>query len=137
MFHSAHNADVDRFVRWREFYENIDFQLVPGNHDIIHTSFYEHAKIKLMDKEYEEEGVLFLHESKPDESRLHISGHVHPAVVLRGQGKQSLRLNCFYQTSNQFLLPAFTSWGGHFTIKPKRGDKVFVCAETELHLFDN
>jgi metallophosphoesterase superfamily enzyme len=61
-----------------------------------------------------------------------LAGHIHPGVALRGKGRQTLRLPCFYFGRNQALLPAFGVFTGLACIKPVRDDKIFVIIEDKI-----
>ncbi len=51
---------------------------------------------------------------------------------MRGKASQSLRLPCFYFGENGGIMPAFGEFTGTYTIKPKKGEKVFVIADDEV-----
>ena len=80
-------------------------------------------------------GICFTHDKngcKPDattEIRYTISGHVHPGVVVRGLGKQSLSFPCFYFGEDYAVLPAFSRFTGTYNVRPQPGDNVFAIAD--------
>lgn len=129
MFHSAENSEVQYFKLWRQQFANITFELVEGNHDIMATSVYEqlqivvHASLTIQD-------IHFIHE--PCEAangyRYTFSGHLHPAYVMQGAGKQRLRLPCFYFGEHCGILPAFGHFTGHVSVDTSETDIVFVIA---------
>ena len=113
-----------RLQALRERWPTLQVHLVWGNHD-------RHAQEALRevldplgwpscpDSGWQDGPVLGLHEGheaepRPD-TRLTLLGHLHPAVRLRGAGRQQLRLACFAAgplgLGTQVLLPAY----GHFT----------------------
>jgi metallophosphoesterase superfamily enzyme len=53
-------------------------------------------------------------------------------VKLRGGGRQSLRLPCFYFGKNGAVMPAFGNLTGFHVIRPKKGDRVFVITENKV-----
>ncbi|HNU41619.1 MAG TPA: phosphoesterase, partial [Cyclobacteriaceae bacterium] len=61
-----------------------------------------------------------------------LSGHIHPAVRLKGTGRQSVMLPCFYFGKQQGILPAFGSFTGMARIVPKKEDRIFVIAENKV-----
>ncbi|HXI01035.1 MAG TPA: ligase-associated DNA damage response endonuclease PdeM [Sphingobacteriaceae bacterium] len=129
LFHSELNNDWDWFVMWRELFKEIPMLLVKGNHDILHASFYKKLNFNLVDV-YEEGPFLFTHEPlKPDKlvntNQYIISGHIHPGVTLKGKGRQSVSLPCFYFGDRQAILPAFGKFTGKFCITHSADDKVF------------
>jgi metallophosphoesterase superfamily enzyme len=60
------------------------------------------------------------------------SGHVHPAVQVKGKGKQTLRFPCFYFGRQQAILPAFSRFTGTYLIEPGKEEKAFAIVEREL-----
>lgn len=62
------------------------------------------------------------------------SGHVHPAVSLRGKGKQALRFPCFYFTDNYCILPAFSRFTGSYTVEPGKNDHAYALVEKDIIL---
>ncbi len=135
LFHSEANKELDWFVRWRNDFPNTEFHLVMGNHDILKKGWYLENGLEVS-REFQVGGLRFLHDpilstvdSQPpteNESLPTISGHLHPGITLSGGGRQTLRFPCFYFTQNQCILPAFSLFTGLCTIKPKRGETVFV-----------
>jgi uncharacterized protein len=67
-----------------------------------------------------------------DPGHYNLAGHIHPGVSLRGKGRQSLTLPCFYFGRHQALLPAFGVFTGLARIKPVKEDKVFVIVEDKI-----
>ena len=58
-----------------------------------------------------------------------IGGHIHPGVVLNGQGRQRLRLPCFAFGPRVGLLPAFGTNTGTFIIQPATTHRVFAVTD--------
>ena len=72
-------------------------------------------------------GIRLLHH--PDNSdHPSIGGHVHPMVRLRGQGRESFRLPCYWQRKRCLILPAFGGFTGGYDIEPADDEKVWVVA---------
>lgn len=139
LVHSSYNEEWDEFVAMRKEFSSCTWQLVQGNHDVLPASMLEDASIHVC-SELEEEGLLFVHEPLPPEelkrlasSALHrVCGHVHPAVRLKGQGRQYLRLPCFWVTEQQTILPAFGNFTGGQLIKSAPSDRVIAVADKQL-----
>lgn len=147
LFHSWLNQEWNQFVEWleeeRRRLPGLSVHLITGNHDILPTSALDAADIthspNLRRKEW---GILFSHAPEDREKMwtapdaLHVCGHWHPGVKLRGGGRQFLRLPCFYLSEQpeykQFVLPAFGSFTGLHAIKPQKSDRVFVIADEEV-----
>jgi uncharacterized protein len=72
-----------------------------------------------------------------NEGDYNLSGHLHPGVQLRGTGKQSITLPCFYFGKQMGLLPAFGSFTGLARINPKKEERIFVIAENKIIAYSN
>jgi uncharacterized protein len=129
LFHSKANKEWFRFEEWRESYSSLDCHLISGNHDILHSSFYESAHLKTHSA-FEESGFRFLHHppKNPAGDSFIFCGHIHPGVKLTGRGRQNIQLPCFYQKSNQMILPAFGEFTGLHLLDQKKAEKVYAIA---------
>jgi uncharacterized protein len=133
LFHSHYNQEWEVFGEVIRHFSAITFELVLGNHDIMSERQYENKGIRVYD-ELAIGPFLFTHHPLdiiPDEL-YNMAGHVHPAVNLRGKGRQSLSLPCFYFGQRQGLLPAFGNFTGMALIAPKKEDKVYVVADNKV-----
>jgi DNA ligase-associated metallophosphoesterase len=130
LFHSVYNDGWETFGQIRNAFVHCSFELVIGNHDILSNRQYERHKISLHKESLQLNNLLLTHEPLEEipESAFNVAGHVHPGAHLRGTGKQSVILPCFYIRSNQCILPAFGAFTGLATVQPKLGDKIFVVA---------
>lgn len=131
LFHSDYNKEWNNFKAFRNKNEAIDFLLVQGNHDSLHPSFYAQLPMELVPK-FQSEGVVLIHETNEKIKEFQITAHVHPAFVLSGKAKQSLRLACFYKKENELIIPAFGKFTGMHTIKKRAKEQVFAIAENQL-----
>jgi metallophosphoesterase superfamily enzyme len=80
----------------------------------------------------ERRGIEMIHEPDENSTKPSISGHIHPAVLLEGKGKQRERLACLFVGENQILLPAFGSFTGTKVIETNPSDKVYVFAGSKV-----
>ncbi|MFD0931711.1 ligase-associated DNA damage response endonuclease PdeM [Psychroflexus salinarum] len=127
LFHSTQNNDWDRFTAWVNL-QDVKMTLIVGNHDIIPPYRFEDLGLKVVSELVN--GDLFLtHHPEKREGFFNICGHLHPGYRLRGEGRQQLKLSCFYKKSHQLVLPAFGAFTGHFLIEPKEDEDVFVVSE--------
>ena len=139
LFHSHANKELNLFTRWRNDFADIDFVLVKGNHDILPKAWYQQNNITVVDC-LELNGLLLMHDkecepaSPLDKDRVLgiISGHVHPAVVVRSGPRQEVRLPCFYFNGKQCILPAYSHFTGTFALKPQKQDTVFAITQKEI-----
>lgn len=134
LFHSYRNGEVERMGELRNKWKAVKMELVLGNHDIMPLSVYDEIGINVQPEELIEGPFQFTHdpdvECKPD--HFQVSGHLHPGVKLRGKGRQSEVIACFWFGQEQGLLPAFGQLTGKYVIRPKMGDKVFGIAGNEI-----
>jgi DNA ligase-associated metallophosphoesterase len=133
LFHSHYNPEWEVFGEVIRHYSDISFELVLGNHDIMSERQYERKNIKV----YEEltiDKFLFTHHPLDNipENLYNMSGHIHPGVHLRGKGRQSVTLPCFYFGERQAFLPAFGKFTGLAMIAPKKDDRIYVVADNKI-----
>ncbi|MCW5910673.1 MAG: ligase-associated DNA damage response endonuclease PdeM [Cyclobacteriaceae bacterium] len=134
LFHSHYNEEWEVLGQVRRHFVSCSFELVLGNHDILSALQYERNNLQVHVGEYRLGNFLLTHEPLEDipEGMYNLSGHIHPAVQLRGTGRQSVTLPCFYFGKQQGILPAFGSFTGTARIKPKKDDRIFVIAENKV-----
>src|SRR6056297_1790635 len=134
LFHSSANREWFQFEEWRKTFPELSILLVTGNHDQLHSSFYQSADIEVIDR-LELENFLFVHDAsdlqKSSDTTI-ISGHIHPGVKLKGKGKQKLRLPCYSISDHQIVLPAFGEFTGLHIIQPDENRKIFLIVENSV-----
>jgi len=132
LFHTTLNQEWHLFESWVTQHQ-IPIDLIAGNHDIISPLKYEALHIPV-----HEELILgnFLCTHYPEEREgfFNFSGHIHPAIRIKGKGKQSLRLPCFFQRPQQLVLPAFGTFTGTHTMELKPQDNAYVITKNEVIL---
>ncbi|MBO6792608.1 MAG: ligase-associated DNA damage response endonuclease PdeM [Balneolaceae bacterium] len=134
LFHSEKNAEWNSFKEWRQQHKNISFKLVMGNHEIYPTTDYELLGIECY-SHYQKSDILFVHDENDIESTSEvfcISGHIHPAIRLKGKGRQSLRFPCFYKQNTSMFMPAFGNLTGTHTVNPRKGDLIIATIDNHL-----
>ncbi|MBL0307199.1 MAG: ligase-associated DNA damage response endonuclease PdeM [Chitinophagaceae bacterium] len=134
--HSTANKELDLFLKWRKDFSLLHIDLVKGNHDILADSWYEEAAIKVSTWKMKTGPFIFLHDLKAEkdltaeEKGLYrFTGHLHPAINLKGKGKQSLKFPCFYFTKEYCILPAFSRFTAGFKVNPEKNETVFAIVE--------
>ena len=127
--HSKLNKAWDQFVDFRKAYPTIEMILIKGNHDILSEQSFNNAEIKVVES-LTVGPFLFTHD-RQETDLYNIHGHIHPAIRLRGKGRQSLRVPCYFFGKDYGILPSFGDFTGSFTLKPVDGDAVFVPGEEE------
>ncbi|MFK7932224.1 MAG: ligase-associated DNA damage response endonuclease PdeM, partial [Saprospiraceae bacterium] len=134
LFHSTVNHVWQRFVEFMRAYQDVQFDLVQGNHDILPPELYAEAQLRVYTEPLVIESFVFSHyplEEVPA-GLYNFYGHIHPGVKLQGYGKQSLRLPCFHFGATQAVLPAFGAFTGLAMMSVVKGDRVFVIAEGQV-----
>lgn len=129
MFHSYDNKEHELFAKWRKDFQQLQIQLVMGNHDILHADWYANAAIEIKENKLDIDSFSFVHDitdATITENNFCFSGHIHPGISIHGISKQSLHFPCFYFTKTYAVLPAFGKFTGTYTVKPKRGENVFA-----------
>lgn len=141
LFHSRENKELALFLKWREDFPDLGIQLIQGNHDILHDTWYEKAGIDVSRETLSVGPFSFVHDiadvavgvndvpegpGQPAKGGYYFSGHIHPGIRIRGMGKQSLQFPCFYFGSEYAVLPAFGRWTGTVSIAPAPEDNVFA-----------
>jgi DNA ligase-associated metallophosphoesterase len=118
LFHATKNSDWEILRHFCLMAPDIQKILVRGNHDYFSEAAYQQIGLEVVDQLALGAAVL-LHESLGTHE-FEVAGHVHPGIVLRGPGKQSLRLPCFAMAPRTLLLPAFGKFTGLAVQKPTK-----------------
>ncbi|MEP2671644.1 MAG: ligase-associated DNA damage response endonuclease PdeM [Cyclobacteriaceae bacterium] len=138
LFHSFYNEEWEALGQVVKHFAQIQFQLVRGNHDVMSELQYERCQLEVFEQ-LELGPFLLTHEPLEviPENQYNIAGHIHPGVKLRGKGRQSIILPCFYFGKEQAILPAFGAFTGFVKVKVFKGDHVFVIAEQRIIKIDD
>jgi DNA ligase-associated metallophosphoesterase len=136
LFHSDINQEWQKFTTWRKKYRELEVSLVMGNHDILNRQNYHSGVINIFQK-LRLNPFLLVHDAtsfeKCDESTSYmLSGHIHPAVQLKGRARQAMKLPCFYFGNHYGILPAFGGFTGTHVIDPEEEDDVFMIADSNI-----
>lgn len=142
LFHSVANKELDLFQRWRNDLPNLAIHLVKGNHDILKDKWYAEAGITVIRDRTLINGFCFTHDKDScadtatapakEEILYTISGHIHPGIRVKGFGKQTLCLPCFYFGKDFAILPAFSRFTGTALIEAKADDNVFAIVNDKV-----
>ncbi len=138
LFHSKYNDQWENFIDMTERYDDVDWILVKGNHDILRERHYDRSNLSICDYALKVPPFLLTHE--PDEvfeDLYTLCGHIHPGIRLKGMAKQSLRLPCFFFGQQVGILPAFGVFTGLHVLHPNKDDRVMVIAEDQIVEIEN
>lgn len=133
LFHAENNSDMETFRQWLKQFQDLKMTLIKGNHDRLSNKLMTTFNSKV-ETELTVEPFTFVHEHlKIHSNKFTISGHIHPGVMIKGKGKQKLKLPCYQVTDKQIILPAFSLFTGLNTrLQPK---EVVNYAFTEDSIF--
>lgn len=135
LFHSDMNNDWNWLQLWRELFPEVNMILIKGNHDILHNKYYELANFELYDK-LAITPFLFVHDKEDyrniTSENYILSGHIHPAIKLKGKARQSVLLSCFTFGKNSAILPAFGKFTGKCCLKDNPDDTVFAVLHDKV-----
>lgn len=130
LFHSEQNQSWPAFKHWMQSMAPLTFTLVLGNHDVLPAHEYQLSNLDVVDQ-LRIPPFLFTH--IPESTSLYnIAGHVHPAIRLKGKGRQSLKAPCFHFDDLRGLMPAFGAFTGTAQLQVKASDQVFVVADDQV-----
>ena len=133
--HSHENMELNLFKKWRNDLEHIEMHLVKGNHDILSSKWYEEAGLQIHHPYLSKGPFEFIHDPLDQEEQTEtytFCGHLHPGVLLKGYGKQSLRFPCFHFGKKICLLPAFSEFSGMALVDAEKDDTRFVIVERKI-----
>lgn len=125
-------ATLARVAAWRERHPGLRVVLVRGNHDRHAGDPPQELAIEVVDEPLLLPPFALQHETGAHPEHPVIAGHVHPACVLRGRGRQRLRLACFMFHAKVSLLPAFGEFTGGWTVQPEPGARLFVVGDQRV-----
>jgi uncharacterized protein len=138
LFHSVENKEHELFLKWRNDLLHIPILLVKGNHDIVPDKWYKNACIETVERVWCKNNFVFIHhiedavQENMNEDNYFFSGHIHPAVSIKGLAKQSLRFPCFYFTKQYAVLPAFGKFTGTYLVEPSKKDKAYAIVNNSI-----
>jgi DNA ligase-associated metallophosphoesterase len=125
-------ATLSLIAAWRERHGDVEMRLVRGNHDRAAGDPPRELGIDCVDEPFADAPFVYRHHPRDDPRGYVLAGHVHPAVTLRGVGRQRQRLACFWFGAGCAVLPAFGPFTGTAGVEPRPGDRVFVVAGGEV-----
>lgn len=111
---------------WRERNSELAILLIRGNHDRSAGDPPATLNIRVVAEPHLLGPFALQHEPHPHPSHHVLAGHVHPVCVLRGRGRQRLRLPCFSLDDGVCLLPAFGAFTGGMQVDPQAGRRLYA-----------
>lgn len=135
LFHGSINKEWQYIVNLIAHFKHVAFGLIQGNHDVLSDLVLKEAGIAAYHY-LEIDGILLTHKPIDKLNHFNICGHIHPGIILKGKGRQTLKLPCFYKTPNQLILPAFGRFTGLDIIKPNATDSIYAIANNQVVFFE-
>jgi len=133
-FHAGANRELQLFKTWRSEIPPVIFHLVKGNHDRLSRAIYDDIGLQIHVKEMMVGELKITHHPSMEPVSPEICGHIHPGKLLKGKGRQRIKLPCFLKSDFQIVLPAFSLFTGLDT-RFGHDDHESICiGEQELFL---
>lgn len=123
---------LDTIYHWRQQHKDLEILLVRGNHDHGAGDPPPTLDIRCTNSPHVEAPFAFQHHPIVSPYGYVLAGHTHPALHLRGLGRQRATVPCFHFTPAVGTLPAFGSMCGRAIITRAPEDRVYVIAEDEV-----
>ncbi|WP_246035808.1 ligase-associated DNA damage response endonuclease PdeM [Winogradskyella algicola] len=132
LFHAERNSDMTTFKEWLGQFPDLKLVLIKGNHDRQLKSLMDDLNIEIV-THLALTPFKFLHEpNKNGKDEFMISGHTHPGVLIKGKGRQRIKLPCYQITENQLILPAFSLFTGLNTRDIPNGVVQFAFTDSSI-----
>ncbi len=102
------SAVIDAVRSWRDALD-IDWEVVPGNHDRHYPEVFDAWRMTRLPATHQEHGMFFVHDPADADSSFTWCGHLHPTWRF-GRGPDAVRLPCLAVTDSRIFLPSFTEF---------------------------
>lgn len=126
------SAVLAQVASWRAGRPELEVTLVRGNHDRGAGDPPAAWRFTCKGEPWALPPFVLRHHPHESADGYVLAGHLHPAVALRGAGRQRARPPCFWFGARVGVLPAFGGFTGGATIAPRPGDRVFALAGDEV-----
>jgi DNA ligase-associated metallophosphoesterase len=117
---------------WRGRHAALDLLLIRGNHDQSAGDPPPELGIRCFDAPLVDAPFVYRHWPKGSEEGYTLSGHLHPAIRVRGRAAETAKLACFWFGPSVGVLPAFGGLTGTAIIHPNPGDRICAIAGDEI-----
>ncbi len=118
--------------QWRDAHRQLELTLVRGNHDDRAGDPPAWLGIEAVDEPLRQGGLALCHHPRPQPEGYVLAGHLHPCVNVSGRARDSMRLPCFWFTTQFAVLPAFGAFTGMQAVRPAAGERVFVATPEQV-----
>ncbi|OWT80639.1 MULTISPECIES: ligase-associated DNA damage response endonuclease PdeM [unclassified Achromobacter] len=129
-------ATLAALQSWRDRHPQLHGVLVRGNHDSHAGDPPAELGFDVVDEPYRL-GPFDCRHHPPvpgtiAAGRYAWAGHLHPSHILRGRGRDSVRLPCFVLDEDHGILPAFGAFTGTWPVEARVGRRIYVMAEDRV-----
>ena len=135
LFHAETNSDMVTFKSWLAQFEDLSLVLIKGNHDKQSKRLMDDLDIAVETELILDPFTLIHEPEKGNSDSFTISGHTHPGVLIKGKGKQNIKLPCYQITSKQLILPAFSLFTGLNTRSEPDDATCYAFTESSIFKF--
>jgi len=125
-------STMARLQAWRDRHAQLRIVLVRGNHDRHAGDPPAQLGIDVQDEPWLLPPFALQHDPAIHPDYPVLSGHVHPAFVLRGRARQRVRLPCFVFSQQVSLLPAFGEFTGGWNVEPKPDNRIYLAGAGQV-----
>ncbi len=112
-------------AQWRSEHAALPCVLVRGNHDSRAGDPPDALGFEVVDEPWLLGPFAACHHPQTHPTHAVVAGHLHPAVNLRGPGRDHLRLPCFCVEERLMILPAFGEFTGGWDVPPQAGRRLY------------
>ena len=113
-------------AHWRQGHAALEFLLVRGNHDSRAGDPPSALNIRVVDEPWPIGPFAACHHPQTDAGRYVLAGHLHPALTLRGPGRDHMRLPCFSVDKHCAVLPALGEFTGGWQVEQQPGRTLYA-----------
>jgi DNA ligase-associated metallophosphoesterase len=130
--HAATGPTMAALREWRARHAGLECVLIRGNHDARAGDPEGMLRMEVVEEPYRLGGLALCHHPQVDAGHYVLAGHNHPAYLLRGRGRDRLRLPCFAVGPDGMVLPAFGAFTGVSPVEPDDTHQVYVVGADEI-----
>ncbi len=123
---------LESIGNWQNQFRSLEVDLVLGNHDRGCGELPKDWDIAIHKEPLVVSPFVFSHYPQSHAEGYTLAGHLHPAIAVRGKGREMLKLPCFWLGAEVGVLPAFGAFTGTAVVRPKAADRVFAIADDEV-----
>jgi DNA ligase-associated metallophosphoesterase len=135
LFHSLKNNDWNEFAAFVNRFQDREFVLIKGNHDLISDALFEEVGVGIFTNFVVGNRLYLSHEplyGKTPDGMLNLAGHLHPGYHIRLKARQSITVPCYHYRENTMVLPAFGGLTGFYKMEKSNGDVVYCILGDEV-----